>query len=345
MDSQIIQDLRSKLEKRIKRLNSVEMDFFLPILKQFWAFFDDHPIYRSLGDVLSASYPEAKAIAKSVLNGENQFSEIEGENAAMSYHVLRLILEKCEENNLFNFHTFQECVWDIACAYTGGNSGRIPNNVPEAFEKFRDIFIYTFYTYLDEQLDQRSAILGLLLRYKHRCEWFYREDLNQIAQGDSRKAEKLLSMNLYSYLHDQGLNFHIEPSSITGEIDLIAAQGSNDPLLADAKVFDADGRDKRYIRKGFNQIYTYTQQYNEPCGYLIIFRITDRDLHFSLPQQFHGIPAITYNHKTIFLITIDICHHEKSVSQRKPLEAITITQEDLISEVEESEDGTGDLVR
>jgi hypothetical protein len=126
------------------------------------------------------------------------------------------------------------------------------------------------------------------LRYKHRCEWFYKEELLKVTE-DSRRAEKQLALNLYSYLHDQGLNFHIEPSSISGEIDLIASQGSSDPLLADAKVF----HDKTYLRKAFNQIYTYTQQYNEPCGYLIIFRVTDRDLNFAVSQKLHGVSAVT----------------------------------------------------
>jgi hypothetical protein len=342
MNSQITQNLQEKLARRVQRLMSANSRMFPSYLQQFLRFFHDHPIYSSIGNSLLINHPETEEIARVIIEGDkHQLSESEEEIAALAYQLMKTILESISTTTSLDIEEFENIIYGIDCAYN-----RTPaSDTSRRLETFRNIFILAFHDYVHEQLDEQKIVLGLLIRYKHRCEWFHREDLNHVAQDNSRKSEKLLSLNLYSYLHDQGLNFHIEPSSITGEIDLIAAQGSNDPLLADAKVFDANSRGKSYICKGFNQIYTYTQQYNESCGYLIIFRITDRDLHFSLPQQFHGIPAITYNHKTIFLITIDICHHEKSVSQRKPLEAITITQEDLISEVEEPEDGTGDLVR
>ncbi|MFM2060918.1 MAG: hypothetical protein RLZZ507_588 [Cyanobacteriota bacterium] len=184
------------------------------------------------------------------------------------------------------------------------------------------------------------AILSLLLRYKHRSEWFYQDKLYDLAtdKENTRKAEKLLALDLYSYLHDQGLDFSIEPSSHRGKIDLIAAQGSDDPLLADTKIFDAKSRGKDYIRKGFRQIYTYTNDYNEPFGYLIIYKITDKDLKFSLATPSRNIPVIIYNHKTIFLITIDIYPHSEPVSHRKPLKAISITEQELIQTAEEEID-------
>lgn len=45
---------------------------------------------------------------------------------------------------------------------------------------------------------------------------------------------------------------------------------------------------------------------------------------------------IIYNHKTIFFITIDIYPHSEPVSQRKPLKAISITEEELIQTAEEA---------
>jgi len=158
-----------------------------------------------------------------------------------------------------------------------------------------------------------------------------------LTQNESRKTETSLALDLYSYLHDQGINFNIEPSSLTGEVDLIAAQGSSDPLLADVKVFDAMNRGKAYIRKAFNQIYTYTQQYNEPSGYLIIFKVTERDLRFSLSSPSRDFPLVIYNHKTILLMTIDIYPHAKPVSQRDPLTVVEVAEEELIHAVEEAE--------
>lgn len=47
---------------------------------------------------------------------------------------------------------------------------------------------------------------------------------------------------MYAYLFDQGLDFHIEPQSVSGEPDLVAPE-----LVLDAKLFDGQARNKRYV--------------------------------------------------------------------------------------------------
>jgi hypothetical protein len=174
------------------------------------------------------------------------------------------------------------------------------------------------------------------LRYKHRSEWFFRQELYNLIQVE-RQGEKKLALDLYSYLYDQGIEFHIEPSSISGEIDLIAAQGSKDPLLLDAKIFDGDSRGKQYIRKAFQQIYTYSCQYDEPFGYLMIYKITEKDLHFALPlTRFSDLPVVTYNYKTIFLIVVDIYPNIKPVSQRRPIQSAEIKHGELVAIIEDT---------
>jgi len=96
-----------------------------------------------------------------------------------------------------------------------------------------------------------------------------------------------------------------------------------------------NNRGKTYICKGFNQIYTYTQQYNEPFGYLVIYKTTESDLRFSLPTFSRNVPVVIYNHKSLFLITIDIYPHAKPVSQREPLKVVEITEIELIKTIQE----------
>jgi hypothetical protein len=333
MNLQIVQGLREKLARRIERLMSANMDMFPAYLKQFWEFFHNNSIYSSIACTICAKYPDSAGTARVILNGDDIFSTSEEENAAIAYQVIKILVESISTPNDHypDIDSFENAIIGIDAIYSRVPSG----STSKSLDTFRSIFIKTFHDYVDEQLDEQKIVLSMLLRYKHRSEWFHRDELAAIV-NDSRRAEKLLALNLYSYLYDQGVNFHIEPSSITGEIDLIASQESNDPLLADAKIFDADARSKSYLRKGFNQIYTYTQQYNEPCGYLIVFRITKQDLNFAVSQRLHGVAAVTYNHKTIFLLTIDICPHDKPVSQRKPLQSITITEEELITPVEDA---------
>ena len=60
----------------------------------------------------------------------------------------------------------------------------------------------------------------------------------------------------------------------------------------------------------------------------MIYKTTDRDLRFAL-RRTAEIPVVVHNHKTIFMITVDIFPYDKSVSQRPPLRAIEVTEEEL----------------
>jgi hypothetical protein len=108
-------------------------------------------------------------------------------------------------------------------------------------------------------------------------------------------------MHLYEHLHDQGLEFSIEPASASGEADLVSAQNSDDPLIADAKIFDTNkSKGKGYLVKAFQQIYRYTVDYTKPFGYLIIFKTCEEDLRLALTNSEQLTPSVTYNNKTIF---------------------------------------------
>ena len=97
--------------------------------------------------------------------------------------------------------------------------------------------------------------LSLLKKYKHRCGWFHRSELLVKCQTKTRKGEESLAYDLYAYLHDQGIQFHIEPQSDSGRIDMISAQIGNDRLVAEAKIFSPSrGQGVAYIVKGFRQI-------------------------------------------------------------------------------------------
>ena len=327
MQSLLIQNLRHRLQKRLQRFETESIDAFLIYLKQFWLFFDNNPIYVGIMDQLVTKFnPELDEIIKKIFEQRTRnMGESEEFQAAIGYLVLR------ELSTINQEKTVKTIARDYAQIF--GSLGS-PTKV------IRLVFLDPFYDYLDEQLDEKKIILSLLIRYKHRSEWFHREELQNLIKNNSRKAEKLLALNFYSYLYDQGLDFMIEPSSKQGIIDIIAAQNTKDPLLADAKIFDDDSRDKRYIRKSFNQIYTYTQQYNEPFGYLVIFKNTDTDLCFLLSNTSSSVPVVTYNYKSIFFITIDIYENPKSVSQRDPLKMIEITEEELIQSAEDSETNT-----
>ncbi|MBA7490520.1 hypothetical protein ES702_01058 [subsurface metagenome] len=320
MNAEYIQNLRYKLQKRVRRLNSTEYQVFHFSLKQFWGFLKNHPIFVGILEDLERRSPSSEADAeKIIIESQGRVADNELENAAISYFVVK----KCVESD----NPMVEV--NVGFTYHEGKHN-------DSLEYFKSLFLEPLYEYLDEQLDDQGATLALLRRYKHKCEWFQRKHLFNLWKDDTTRGEKHLALHLYEYLHDQGLDFMIEPSSISGEVDLIAAQKSDDPLIADAKIFNPEkGKGSEYIAKGFNQVYLYTLDYNEPFGYLIIYKTSGEDLRFALANQAQSTPFVVHNNKTIFMVTIDIFPYESSASKRGPLKTLEITEEDLIRFIKE----------
>jgi len=326
MNTEYIQNLRYKLQKRVRRLNSTEFQVFHFSLKQFWGFLKSHPIFNGILDDLEHRNPLMEVEAEKIVNDKQALAfDNEIENVVVSYFVLK----KCVESDN---------------QYIEVNVGRTYSHESkhnDSLEHFKSLFLELLYEYLDEQLDDQRAILALLRRYKHKCEWFQREYLFNLWNNDTARGEKHLALHLYEYLHDQGLDFVIEPSSVSGEADLVAAQKSDDPLIADVKIFTPErSKGKEYITKGFNQIYLYTVDFNESFGYLIIYKICEEDLKFTLSNQEQSTPFVVHNNKTIFIVTIDVFPHETSASKRGHLRTLEITEKDLIRIIEEEKESS-----
>jgi hypothetical protein len=125
-------------------------------------------------------------------------------------------------------------------------------------------------------------------------------------RSNTKKGEQVLAFELYEYLHDQGVQFHIEPKPVSGRIDLISSQIGKDRLVADVKVFDPkSGHDCGYVIKGFRQVYDYARDFNEPFGYLVIFKLCENDLSIASTNQESTVPFFIHNTKSIFFLVID----------------------------------------
>lgn len=320
MNGEYLQNLRFKLQKRVRRLNSIDNSVrFHFALKQFWAFLHDNPVFVEILRDLELRHPELSDQIHNMLTNRNPLAfNREEEQAAAAYILFGI----CNGSGQQGLET------EIGKYYVGSSRNS------ENLDAFRSVFLESLYDYLDEHIDDQRAILALLRRYKHKCEWFHRKKLYKLWEDNTTNGEKLLTMDMYDFLYDQGFDFTIEPSSVSGEADLIASQNTDDPLIADAKIFCPPSKNTNYIIRGFNQVYIYTRDYNEPFGYLIIFKTCPEDIKFSLPNQTQSTPFITHNDKTIFLLTIDIFPHEASASHRGRLRSYEITKEDLVNLIE-----------
>lgn len=316
MNSELTQNIRYKLQKRVRRVNSVGRFIFPSTLKQFWAYLQGSPILWGILADLEHRVPDAEKTAQRIMDEHSaQVGSTEVESAAIAYFVLR----RCVTAE-------RDSMW-----HQVGRLYERSGDLDDVLERFREVFVEPVYEYLDEQLDDQRAILDLLRRYKQRCEWFQRARLYELWKQNQASGERTLALDLYEWLHDQGLDFVIEPSSVSGEADLVAAQRSDDPLIADAKIFDVDSsRGTQYIAKGFHQLYTYTCDFNAPFGYLVIYKTCAVDLRLALSAQVGRVPFVTHNNKTIFLVVIDIHPHETSASKRGVLGVTEITESDLI---------------
>lgn len=319
MNAEYIQNLRYKLQKRVRKLNSTDREeLFHFALQRFWRFLVDVPLFVGIMDELAARCPEMETAVEPIYEKDTgTLGDTEIEHAALAYFVIKHCVQ-------FDDRRLEDVIGGVF-------------NRSDGLEAFKDIFLEPFYEYLDEQLDDQRMVLALLRRYKHKCEWFQSENLYQMWGSDTVRGEKRLAFHLYEYLHDQGINFNIEPTSAVGEADLVSAQDTDDPLIADAKIFNPDkSQGKSYIAKGFNQIYLYTLIYNEPIGYLVIFNTSGKDLKFAVREHTQSTPFVVHNNKTIFIIVIDIYPYEVSASKRGVIETIEITEQDLIRYVEEN---------
>ncbi len=315
MKNDQLQQLRYKLQKRVRRLNSTDYQIFHYALKQFWGFVQSYPIFIGIIEELEKTKGHIDKEVEKLFSSEQAIVfDNELENAAACYFVLNRCVNS--DDNMIEVN--------IAHHYSH------ETNFNNILESFKDIFLEPFYDYLDEHLDDARAILSVIQKYKRMIEWFKRESLFNLWTNDTQKGEKNLALNLYEYLYDQGIEYYIEPSSVSGEIDLISSQIGEDRLLIDAKIFNPQkGKGKDYILSGFNQLYTYTVDYNESVGYLIIFKTCKESLSFSLEDKAHHTPYYSHNNKTIFFVIVDLYQYEESASKRGILETIEIIPSDL----------------
>jgi len=323
MDAEFIQSLRYKLQRRVRRLNSIDFKSFHFSLKQFLGFIQKSYVILGIIEDLKARCPEQNQEIEPLFSESNRDGGLlwsdEDKHAAAS----AFIIERCAESDN------QMIEVSIGKKYSN------ESNYNEILESFKDNFLETLYDYIDEKLDDQRLLLGLLKKYKQKCEWFQKNYLYELCKQNTQIGEKSLANHLYEFLHEQGIQFSIEPQSVSGEADLVSIQSGEEAIVADAKIFWPEkGKNKSYLCKGFNQTYLYTTDYNEPFGYLVIFNMSGKDLRFSLENNSLNFPFIVHNAKTLYFITIDLFPYETSASKRGIAEAYLISETDLRKEIE-----------
>lgn len=310
MDTNYLQQQRFLLQKKVKRLNSCDYKLFHSLFVQFWHYLNAHPIYSGvLGKLATESRPYTEDI-QAVSGGESVF-----------------LTETEKEAIEFTFRLLEHCATQPLGKGTGpevsiGRGISHSSKWNEMLDGFRDGYLEPFYEFLDEALDGQAAVLSVLLKYKRHVEWFARDEVRSLVNAGERSAAK----HLYAYLFDQGLSFHIEPQSASGEADLVAPE-----LVLDAKLFDGDtsSRGKRYVLSGVNQLLTYARDFQQQVGYLVIYRTCPEDLQFSFSRADLPVPHMVIDGRVIYFLVVDVCEHAASASKRGTLKTHLITEDEV----------------
>lgn len=316
MEDKQLQAIRYKLQKRVRRLNSADHNQFASLLRQFFVYFNSSSLLSGVRDdlvVRTQKYQIQNTVESILKENKDLYGDNEEEAAAIGYEMLQRVVKQSGSEDIV-----------MQCR-------RLSTGLNESLELFRTLYLEPFYEYVDEHIDDQHIILYLLEKYKHRCEWFHSKCLREMILNDTTQGERRVALDLYEYLHNAGIDFHIEPKSASGIPDFITEQIGEDRIVADTKLYWPEkGKGKSYIVSGYNQIYTYMGDYNEAFGYLVIFNLDDADLRFLFPPTSSHFPSYTYNNKTIYFVVIDIFDHPDSASKRGTRKTVDISEDDLI---------------
>src|SRR5438034_2947898 len=131
MNTNIVQQLRYKLQKRVRKVNSAGFQTFHFSLKRLWTFLHGNDVFIGVLDQASRLVDAAKGDAQRILKGEALHGENEDEEVCLAYWVLR----SCVENN--------DAKYEIQIAHSYSHSSKHD----EALEQFKDTFVEPLYEY------------------------------------------------------------------------------------------------------------------------------------------------------------------------------------------------------
>lgn len=336
MDEQLIQRTRYILHNRVRQVQKSRVNLFPSSCARLLNWLKNHPIFAPIIAKLEKSNLDSQNMVNAIVNSVKKNESISSvprttftsfeEQAADYYHIVKGLSEIPDTDeyqmkdgiDLFSYYLVRENFSDFE----------------KSFEVIKDYAIDGLFEYLDEQLDTRNAIYGLLLKYKQKAEWFSSSDLRKTAiEGYNGKyGERALTIDLQKFIFNQGVDFIIEPSSASGEVDLVLKASDSRYLIIDAKYLPDSTYRSEIVRKlstGFHQVMRYCEDYNEPEGFLVTFLNTNKRINLELPEA-DSFSFITIGSKTIYHMFINICE-EVSASKSGKADEIIISLDELKS--------------
>lgn len=336
MDPLLAQRTRYLLQARVRRVKTCPRSLFRASCAQFLTWVRHHPLLLAIVQELAATpspfFPSLAAVDE-MLQGKRRHLDEEHwyaaeslqTHAALCLAVLdRIACSKPPSDDVDGI------ISPLVFVLTGQNKYG-----EDALELIRDVAVDGLYEFLDERLDSRNVMLGLLLKYKQRCEWFHRRRLRELGtEGAERKrpGEESLAVDLQEYIFDQGVDFTIEPTSASGEADIVLRDADGSHIVLDAKLLALSAAPSEFRRKiahGVHQVARYCADYNEPVGYLVIFNCDPRIPRIPTESS-DGFQYVELQGKQVYITTISIADIPTASAAGKAHE-VEITLADILS--------------
>ena len=147
MNTNVLQTLRYKLQKRLKRINTADFQIYHSIVVQTFKFLRENPVVRGILDDLERRVPTAGPDSERLFNGELITGENETEHIALAYALIKRTVADAGDREVH-----------LGCQFSSNSKYK------EGADAFTEMFIEPLFEYIDEQIDDRRTLLGVLLK-------------------------------------------------------------------------------------------------------------------------------------------------------------------------------------
>jgi hypothetical protein len=304
-----------KLERfadRLKRHTTVET-YKIP-LSAFWTAVTTSPLHKYELSQLCNEAELSEVVNKGVdarING-NRFNDRLSETDHLKYCAVT-IQKLCDPST--NYSISKALLADTQKT----EQSKIAHD--QRTKAFTNEIVLTVIDYLISNLDQQKTVLASLLRYKHSVEWFGHDYV-------LTESEPKLAKHIYKYLHDQGHQFTIEPTSASGRVDLISKD-----LVLDVKVYQ---NSVNQVKSAFSQVNRYLNDYNRPVGYVLALANDENRIFYELHGATEDIPYLEICQRRLYVVDVDLfAAKRKSASKDKKIKNMTLKASVILKELEQ----------
>lgn len=352
MNLQAIEQTKVALHTHFHRLMETNHRTFAPVCQQVLNWLTSHPILNSLilhlEKIEGSQHDEIQLILDYPDVGEGRYFYIsvhgnnpnEGEPHFIGYNV-----ETVEQHAsacyliLRAVTSYNATTYAMLTTYiTQMEYWPAEDKINIIIDELKKHAVLSLYKYLVSQIESLNAVNGILGKYKSSVEWFQKTKVRDIANNglDGKDGERALALHLQQYIFDQGIEYVIEPSSNSGEVDLLLRDANKNYLIIDTKYIKKGSQPSSITKKiadGLNQVARYCNDYNQYEGHLAVYVDDDISLQIEMLKA-DGNQYFKIGNHIIYYTEMNIADRP-SASKSGKAKQIIITEDELHSLIEE----------